>query len=133
VAGLKNLAMTNKESKKMKELERVHEERRTEYERKKLDRQWAKLSDDVKNDIRKKIILDEKNNGFNGRIQKLKDTVKDRISAGEIDPNADIEKELIARMDQSEKDDLLKILKAKKNTGLMRAWGYENKNVHPDK
>lgn len=125
--------MINKESKKTRELGKIHEERRTEYERKKLDRQWAKLSDDVKNDIRKKIILDNKNKGFNGRIQKLKDAVKDRISAGEIDPNADFEKELIAKMDQREKDDLLKILKAKKNTGLMGAWGYKNENVHPDK
>jgi hypothetical protein len=132
VAALKCLAMTTKESKKHAELTRIHEERRTDYERKKLDRQWAKLSDDAKNDIRKKIILDKKNKGFHGRIQKLKDTVKDRISAGEIDPNADFEKELMAKMDQREKDDLLKILKGKQNTGLIDAWGYKNANVKPD-
>ena len=132
MAALKSMAMTTKESKKHAELARIHEERRTDYERKKLDRQWAKLSDEAKNDIRKKIILDKKNKGFNGRIQKLKDTVKNRISAGEVDPNADFEKELMAKMDQQEKDDLLKILKGKKNTLLMDAWGYENANVLPD-
>jgi hypothetical protein len=132
VAGLKTLSMTTKESKKQSSLARIHEERRSDYERKKLDREWGKLSDDAKNAIRKKIILDKKNKGFNAGIQELKDTMKDRISAGEIDPNADFEKELMAKMDQREKDDLLKILKAKKNTGLMSAWGYKNENVHPD-